>query len=193
MPPVTDERDIRTLIPRVRRALDGPHATSSGAPSSTFNDDEITAQIADAIAEVIFFAPDGFGKELIPTERDEYYNAPIAWITSEPLSEAEASVIVYQAALNEIYQKVSTLKTSESMSNEGEEWSWSVSSTAVAERVKALQKLRDEAIAKLDTLTDAAETAWVNTLAERDAYTDALIEPWLGAPTGGQEFEPRYF
>lgn len=186
MPPVTDNRDIRTLIPRVRRALDGPHATSSAAPSSTFTDDEVTAQIADAIAEVIFFTPEGFGKTLVVTERDEYYLAPTAWQTSESLTDPEASVIVYQAALNNIYHGLSEMKTSETITNEGEEWSWSISAQAVAERVKSLQKLRDEAIAKLE-MNEADEVEWVNTLAVRDAYTDALIEPWTNGGVGGME------
>lgn len=187
MPAVTDERDIRTLIPRVRRAIDGPHATSSAAASSNFTDDEITAQIADAIAEVIFFSPDGFGKELVVTERDTSYLAPIAWMTSEVLGDAEASVIVIQAALNNIYFGLTSMKTSERIVNEGEEWEWSVSSTAVADRVKALQKLRDEAIAQLEE-EGTSLTEWVNTLEVRDSYTDALIEPWLHGARGGQVF-----
>lgn len=188
MPPVDDERDIRVLIPRVRRALDGPHATSSAAASSNFTDDEITAQIADAIAEVIFFAPDGFGKQLEVTERDPNYLAPIAWQTSEPLTDAEATVIVLQAALNNLYYGVASMKSSERIRNEGEEWEWSVSASAVAERVKALQRMRDEAIERLTAIDSHGMHAWINTLAVRDAYTDSLIEPWVGFPTGGQEF-----
>lgn len=188
MPPVTDERDIRTLIPRVRRAIDGPHATSSAAASSNFTDDEITAQIADAIAEVIFFAPDGFGKALEVTERDTNYLAPIAWQTSEPLTDAEATVIIYQAALNNIYYGVSAMKSSERIRNEGEEWEWSVSASAIAERVKNLQRMRDEAIERLGSMSAQTKHAWINTLEVRDAYTDSLIEPWVGAPMGGQEF-----
>lgn len=185
MPTVTDERDIRILIPRVRRAIDGPHATSSAAASSNFTDDEVTAQIADAIAEVIFFTPEGFGKELVVTERDPNYLAPIAWMTSEALGEAEASIIVIQAALNNLYFGLTSMKTSERIKNEGEEWEWSISSTAVAERIRALQKLRDEAIVQLEA-TGTSVTEWVNTLEIRDSYTDALIEPWLGGARGGQ-------
>lgn len=184
---VTDERDIRVLIPRVRRAIDGPHATSSAAASSNFTDDEITAQIADAIAEVIFFAPDGFGKTLEVVERDSEYLAPIAWRTSEALTEAEASVIVIQAALNNLYYGISSLRTSERIANEGEEWEWTVSASAVSERVKQLQRLRDEAIAKLD-ISVSAKTEWVNSLEERDRYTDTLIEPYLYGGVGGLEF-----
>lgn len=194
MPPVTDSRDIRTLVPRVRRALDGPHATSSASPSSSFTDDEVVAQIADSIAEVIFFTPDGFGKQLVVTERDTYYLAPTAWQTSEALTDAEASVIVFQAALSNIYYGLSSMsmKTSETIRNEGEEWSWSVSAQAVSERVKQLQKLRDDAIAKLEMSDTIAETQWINTLAVRDAYTDALIEPWTTGGVGGMEIDPRF-
>lgn len=193
MPAVTDERDIRTLIPRVRRALDGPHATSSASPSSSFTDDEIVNQIADAIAEVIFFDAAGFGKQLEVTARDENYLAPIAWQTSEPLTDAEASVIIFQAALNEIYFGLSSIKTSETTKNEGEEWSWTISSNALAERIKQLQKLRDDALARLGEGSEGGlNTEWINTLAARDAYTDALIEPWVSGGYGGQEIDPRF-
>jgi hypothetical protein len=55
IPAVTDARDVRTLIPRVRRALDGPAATSPLADASTLTDDEVTAVIADAIADILLY------------------------------------------------------------------------------------------------------------------------------------------
>jgi hypothetical protein len=188
--PVTDPKDVRVLIPRVRRALDGPHAVGSAAVSNTLSDEEVTNQIADSIASVIFYSGGLFGKTLEVTSRDEFYMAPNGWATSEELTEPEATVVVAQAALDYFFHTLQSFKTSESIVNEGEEWSWSISAQAVAERVKSLQRARDEAIALLEATL--IEDDWVNTLAVRDAFTDALIEPWLLDGYGGQDIDPRF-
>lgn len=192
MGPVTDLSDIRVLIPRMRRALDGPTATSSASVSSTLDDTQVTNVIADAIAEVIFFSSSAFGKTLEVTERDSYYQAPVAWKTSEPLSEPEATVITCQGALSYFYNSLSGLKTSETTKEADREWSWAISASALAERVKDLRAQRDKAIDLLTAQNVIAED-WVNTLEVRDAYTDMLIEPFLssgGYLPSGQEFDP---
>lgn len=178
MDPVTDLRDVRVLIPRTRRALDGPEATGSASVSARLSDDQLTAVIADAIADVIFYSSGSFGKKLEVIERDPSYMAPIAWRTSEELSEEEASVVIAQAALNYFFNSLSTLKTSESTREADREWSWQVSASAIAERVKELRAQRDRAIELLSAQNIVAE-AWINTLAVRDSYTDMLIEPWV--------------
>lgn len=191
MPPVTDLKDIRVLIPRMRRSLDGPQADSSAAVSSTMSDDQVGTVIADAIAEVIFYTEGGWGRQLVVTERDSEYMAPIAWQTDEALTDPEATAVIAQAALNYFHQTLDSMKTSERIVNEGEEWQWQVSAAAVAERIKQLKALRDEAIKKLGAAGNVAEE-WVNTLAIRDSYTDALIEPWLLGNGGGQEIDWRF-
>lgn len=190
--PVTDLRDVRVMIPRVRRALDGPEATGSASVSAKLSDDQITSVIADAIADVIFYSSGAFGRKLEVVERDPNYMAPIAWRTSEPLSEEEQSVIVAQASLNYFFNALSTLKTGETLKEADREWSWSVSASAVAERVKELRAQRDRAIELLTSQNVIAE-AWINTLAVRDSYTDLLIEPYIttgGFLPSGQEFDP---
>lgn len=189
---VTDLRDVRVLIPRTRRALDGPEATGSASVSAKLSDDQLAAVIADAIADVIFYSSGSFGRKLEVVERDPNYMAPIAWRTSEELSEEEASVVIAQAALSYFFNSLSTLKTSESMREADREWSWQVSASAVAERVKELRAQRDKAIELLGAQNVVAE-AWINTLAVRDSYTDMLIEPWVsfgGYGPGVGEFEP---
>lgn len=192
MGPVTDLSDVRVLIPRMRRSLDGPTATGSAAVSSKLSDDQLTAVIADAIADVIFFSSGAFPRKLEVVERDPNYMAPIAWKTSEPLSEDETSVIVAQAALNYFFNTLSTLKTGETMKEADREWAWTISASAIAERVKELRAQRDRAIELLTAQNVVAE-AWINTLEVRDAYTDLLIEPFLstgGYLPSGQEFYP---
>lgn len=181
--PVTDPADVRVLIPRVRRALVGPQG--SGFVTSDLNDSDTTAVIADAIADVILYTGSVFGKELEVTERDNYYQSPIAWRTSQALEEHEASVIVLQAALNYIFRLLETLKTSETIRNEGQEWSYTISSQALAERVKELRAARDAALQRVE-LSGGGVEAWVNLLLVRDQYTDALIEPWIQSGGGGQ-------
>lgn len=190
MGPVTDPRDVRVLIPRMRRSLDGPEATGSASVSARLSDDQLTAVIADAIADVIFYSSGAFGRKLEVVERDTSYLAPIAWRTSDELSEDEISVIVAQAALNYFFNALSTLKTGETMKEADREWSWSISASAIAERVKELRAQRDRAIELLTAQNVVAE-AWVNTLAVRDSYTDMLIEPWVyEGGLGGLVMEP---
>lgn len=193
MGPVTDLRDIRVMIPRVRRALDGPEATGSAAVSAKLSDEQVTAVIADAIASVIFYSSGAFGRKLEVLERDSNYMAPIAWQTSEQLTEDEQTVIVAQAALDYFFNSLTTLKTTESLKEADREWSWGTSASAIAERVKELRAQRDRAIELLTSQNVIAE-AWVNTLAVRDSYTDMLIEPWVATggllPLGGMEFDP---
>jgi hypothetical protein len=177
MAAVSDPKDIRVLIPRMRRALDGPQATSS-AVSGTLSDESLGGVIADAIAGVIFYSGGGWGRQLLVTARDVQYLAPIAWETDEALGEAEATVVIAEAALTHFHQTLSSLKTSEHIVNEGTEWEWATSASAVAERIKQLKALRDEALAKLDA-ANTPDEAWINTIAERDAATDLLIEPWV--------------
>jgi len=194
MPPlVSDPKDVRVLIPRMRRALDGPHATGSAAVSSTMNDDELTGVIADAISDVVLFTGTAFGKDLEVVARDDYYLAPTEWQTTEPLTEPEISVITAQAALNYFYRVLSALKTSVKMADEGQEWQYSVSAQAVAERIKGLRADRDAALARIDA-SELVGTAWESFIAVRDVETAALIEPWVfGAGYGGgQTYDARF-
>lgn len=192
MEPVTDLRDIRVMIPRARRTLDGPTATGSAALSSNLSDDQLTGVIADAIAEAIFYTEGAFGKRLEVTARDTNYMAPIAWQTSAPLDDAEQTVVMAQAALNYVFSQMSSQKASETLKEADREWSWSVSASALAERVKSLRDMRDRALEMLRSESFAAEE-WINTLQVRDAYTDLLVEPFLSAGgylPSGQEFDP---
>lgn len=188
MAAVTDLRDTRVLIPRVRRALDGPHATGSGAVANTLSDDEVNAIVADAIADVILNTGGFFGKKLEVVARDEAYLAPIAWQTSAELTLDEQSVIAAQAAIGYFLNDLSaTLKTSETIRDEGREWTYSLSANLLRDRLNALMKLRDAALESLSHT--AALDSWVNLLHERDQIATAYIEPFAegGFAGGGME------
>jgi hypothetical protein len=186
MAPVTDLRDTRVLIPRVRRNLDGPHASASAAAANTLSDDEVNALIADALADLILYSGGSnvFGHSLVVSARDSYYMAPTAWQTSEALDEWEISVVVAQAALGYFIHEIKALKTSERIADEGQEWEYSIAASVLTEQIKALQRARDEAIEVLkgrNTISDS----YLSFLSVRDATTAALIEPYTDGGSGG--------
>jgi hypothetical protein len=189
MEPVSDPRDTRVLIPRARRAIEGPDAItgSAGVPAGSISDVQVNAMVADAISSVILLSGSLFGKELVVANRDEFYLAPDQWITSEEMTEPEQMVIAYQVALD-YYQKVlEGMHVSEQISDEGQTWKWSMSATVLAKRLEGLRADRDRALEQLDPKFAAEE--WVNLLRERDLHTTALIEPFVQG-IGGQEMTP---
>lgn len=193
MDPVTDLRDTRVLIPRTRRALEGIQAAGSGFDSSTFADDAVNSAVADSIANILLYKGDFFGATLEVVERDETYMAPIAWRTSRELTEAEASLVAIQAALDYVYITLVGTKQSETIRNEGQEWSYSFSATVLADRLKALRADRDRALAAIEAQHGQMED-WVSFIQARDAYVSSLVEPWVHpSGVGGQRLDPRGF
>jgi hypothetical protein len=192
MDPVTDARDTRVLIPRTRRALEGIEA-GSGFNPATFSDEAVNAAVADSIANLLVYTGSFFGHQLEVVERDDFYMAPVAWRTSEALTEPEASLVAIQAALDYVYMSLVGEKTSQTIRNEGQEWSWATSANVLSERLKGLRADRDLAIEALSASQQMPE-AYYSFLEVRDARVSALIEPWVyGAGIGGQELDPRGF
>lgn len=183
MSAVTDPKDVRVMVPPMRRALVGPFG--SGFVNDTLNENDTAAIVADAIGDVILYAGSAFGKQLVVVDRDSYYQAPIAWATSEELAINEQRVVVAQGALTYLMRSLTSQKTSESIQRGDETWDYTVSAQAVSEWAKQLRAARDAAIERLEVGAGAVE-AWVNTLAVRDAYTDMLIEPYVAGGIGGQ-------
>lgn len=193
MDPVTDLRDTRVLIPRTRRALEGIQAAGSGFDPSTFDDEAMNAAVADSIANILLYKGDFFGAQLEVVERDESYLAPIAWRTSRQLTEPEASLVAIQAALDYVYITLVGTKQSQTIRNEGQEWSYSLSANVLSERLKSLREDRDRALAAIEAQHGQLED-WVSFIQARDAYVSSLIEPWVNASgVGGQRLDPRGF
>lgn len=190
---VYDLRDTRVLIPRTRRALEGPDSVSGSAAvaAGLLSDDEVNATIADAIADVIFYSGGLFGHTLEVVARDTDYLAPIAWLVDPVMSEAEATVIVAQAALNYFFAWAKTIKTSQRIADEGQEWEYSLSAQLLTEQIKALRDARDRALEQL-SLDEGANDAWISTIQMRDAQTSAMIEPWVLGGVGGQQVDARF-
>lgn len=174
--------DLRTLIPPTRRAIDGPTATSTTAPSTTLSDDQLTGMIADAVAEVIFFTGGVFGHELQVTDRDDTYDAPSAWAIEPELDESAKTVIVATAALNHFFYVIRDLKVAETIGDEGSQWSYQLSAQLLTERVRYLQKIRDQALEQVEAQNPIA-TGWIDLVHGRDRAFVHAIESWH-APGG---------
>lgn len=183
--PEPDLKNIKVMVPRVRRSLEGPTASAS-AVVGTLSDDQYIALIADAVAEIILYTGGLFGHTLVVEQRDDEYGAPTAWTTSEELTESEITLVVNQAALNYFFQQWKDLKISERISNEAQEWEWSRSANLLLEQLKSLRSARDAAIAAIEGIHAVADE-YVNLLGVRDAYVDAQIEPWAGGAVGGTD------
>lgn len=192
----TDLRDTRVLIPRVRRAIEGPTAVTGSAAVAEggLTDDQVNAVIADAIASIIFYSEGLFGHTLEVSERDPDYLAPIAWLIDPALSDAEATVIAAQAALDHFYSFAKGLKVSEEITDEGQTWSYTISAQSLSDQIKGLRDDRDRALDILLASGIKAADDWISTIALRDQQTSAMIEPWVGGyGYGGQTLDPRGF
>lgn len=188
MTAVTDLRDTRVLIPRVRRGLEGAEVSTKAV-----EDEGINAIIADAVANIILFTGGLFGHQLNVVSRDEEYMAPTAWMVDPALSEAEGGLIVIQAQLDFLYNDLRSTKIQETIRDESSEWTYSLSASALTELLKGLRKSREEILERINN-DSAGMSFWVNTLLERDIWTDSLIEPYANpGGLGGQEFiDPRF-
>lgn len=179
IPAVADTRDVRTLIPRVRRALDGPAATSALADTTTLTDDEVTAVIADAIADILLYTGGSavFGHLLEVVARDPFYLAPVAWRTDTELTLAEGSVVAAQAAINFFFHKLQGIKVEETISNERQTWTYKLSAQLLTNQFQMLTKARDAALAEV-AAQHAVPEAYISFIGARDACVAQLIEPW---------------
>jgi hypothetical protein len=179
---VTDLRDTRTMIPRLRRAIG----------DERLSDDQVNAMVADAIAGIIFYSSSLFGRKLEVAERDTRYLSPIAWVTDEALEEADVTAVVAQAALDYFYTELSTGLTAQTISDEASNWSWEKSPQALVERLRQLKADRDKAIEVLEERGDAVDASWVSFIGERDELTARLVEPYVrdeGALYNDPQFE----
>jgi len=172
-----DPADVMALVPRTRRAI--------GDYASTLDDTQVKGIIADAVAEVIFYSSGAFQHQLLVASRDDLYGAPAEWTIDPVLSEPEATVVTAQAALDYYFHTLNTIKTAETISDEGQTWTWEISASAVAERLKELREARDRALNAV-LGANPVPTMFASFIEERDRLTSWLIEPPGGEPYFGQ-------
>lgn len=184
-PAVTDPRDLRVLIPRARRAIDGPTALSSAAVSTSLNDDELLGLVADAVGNVILLTggSSSFGYKLEVVSRDAYYLAPNSWRTdAEMIIEAQTAVIA-QVAIDFFFVGIRNQFVSETIKDEGQEWTYDRSATLVRDQMKLLAEIRDRALTIIAE-TNQVPDAYLSYVAERDMQAATWLEPW--APEVGR-------
>lgn len=166
--------DLRSLIPAIRRAIDGPAADSFNGVSASMPDDQIKALAADAVSEIILLTGGLFGHTLLVTARDSTYEAPSDWAIDPALEEDEKTLIVAQAALRFFFHKLRDVKVSETIRDEGAEWSYALSSTLIRDEMAYLQAARDAALKALET-QHPIPIAYRSLIAERDHRAHLLL------------------
>jgi hypothetical protein len=168
-----DPSDVRVLVPRVRRAVEG-----AGAPA-VLTDDALKDVTADALAEVILYTGSVFGKQLLVTATDSATGAPTEYATSEPLTLGEAAVVSTQAALDYFFHRFANLKVSERIADEAQTWEYALSPTLLRDELAHLISERDKALQALEGAGGAIFEVYESFLAVRDARVSQLIEPWV--------------
>jgi hypothetical protein len=183
--------DVRLLIPRVRRSIDGPTAVSASAASTTLNDSQVKDLVADAIADVIFYTAGTWNHTLTVTDDDD--GIPTEYAVTPDLALEEQTVVVAQAALNYFFHAFKGVKISERIVNEAREWEYKLSATALADQMKQLREARDAAL-EIITGGGAEFTTYISFIAVRDAATSAIIEPEVSGliGVGGQSYDARF-
>lgn len=174
--------DIRVMIPRVRRAVEGV-----GAPV-VLTYDEIKDLIADALSDILLYTGSIFGHELVVTQRD-VNNWPTEYATSDELTLAEQSVVAAQAALSHFFFTFANVKVSERISDEGQTWEYTMSASLIRDWLKHLIGERDRALQQVIAAGLTLEV-YESFLAVRDVATSRVIEPWIEgvSAAGGQDY-----
>lgn len=184
-------QDVRELIPRVRRAIEGPVPLLTTDPDY-LSDDQVAALTADTIADIILLTEGRWGHTLEVIERDSESNAVTEWGVDPALSFEEESVVTAQAALSRYFHLARNMKTSERVQNEGQEWEWSKSAQLLREQFAMLKEMRDRALASLMGKNPVL-ARYASILEVRDRVGAAYIEPWIaGGLGGGQERSSLY-
>lgn len=171
--------DIRVMVPRVRRALEG-----TATPSLT--DDQIKDLIADAIAEIILYTDSVFGKTLDVSAEDPP-GVPSEYTTSDALTLAEQSVVAAQASLDHFFHEFVNTRTSEVIADEAQRWEVTKSAQLLRDQFALLIRLRDEALEQIRDEGYALDR-YASFIEVRDQHTSQLVEPWVrGYLSSGQE------
>jgi hypothetical protein len=183
--------DLMELVPRARRAMEGPFGPPPGRPALA--DEQIYPMVADATADIILFSGSLFEHELVVTARDPTANFPTAWEVTPAMNEWDVSLITTEVALNYYFFLLRDLKTTETIQNEGTQWSYTVSANVMRDYLTALRAQRDTALAGMRSWHQPLDR-YASIIRVRDQATVALLEWWdtniadrvPGLP-GGQE------
>jgi hypothetical protein len=188
-----DLTDLRVIVPRARRACEGPYGAPAGRPA--LQNEQIYQMVADSCSEIILFSGSLFGQELEVKSRDPLVGFPTAWKTGRMLTEWETALIVTQVALDYFFHLFRDMKTSETQKNEGTEWTWTLSANVLRNYLENLKSQRDMALEGLRRHHPVLDV-YASNIRVRDQATVGILEWWdtvspglsggVGIP-GGQE------
>lgn len=180
-----DLTDLKVLLPRVRRKVEGPWGNPNGraeiAEAVLYN------MIADACGEIVMLSGSFFHHQLLVKARDPIAGFPTEWQTDTILTEWEGAIVTSQAALNYYYYLFRDMKISETIKNEGTEWTFSLSANVIRNYLESLRDERDKAIEGLRINIPVLDR-FASNIRVRDQATVAVLEWWdINSPglTGG--------
>lgn len=183
-------QDVREMIPRVRRAIEGPIPP---AQADALSDPQVEALAADAIADVILLTVGQWPHTLEVSDRDADTNVPLHWTVTDGLSLPEESMIAAQAALTFFFHEFRDRKVSEHIEDEGRTWEYTLSANMLRDQIKLLIDTRDAALEALKR-EHPVLARYASILAVRDRVSSAMLEPWIYGGLGiggGQEQAPN--
>lgn len=175
-------QDIAEIVPRVRRALEGPIPVN---PALT--EGAVKAVTADAVADLILFTNGRWPHQLVVAHRDDDTNYPDEWSVDPGLTPSDESLVAYQAALTNVGVLMRDMKVSERIKDEAKEWEWQLSATAVRDWLKALIDARDRALESVFAGTPVVARV-ASILHARDPVGAALVERFV--PDSAQVIAP---
>lgn len=175
-------QDVRALVPRVRRAIEGPVPLTTGALS----DDQVEALAADCIADIILFTEGLWPHTLSVSQMDPDTNYPLHYEVEPELELSEQSLVAAQCAVQFFIHTFKDMKTSERIRNESREWEWQKSPSLLKDWLAELIRARDSALETVMATQNIIMARYASILAVRDPLAYAIIEPWsANAGLGG--------
>lgn len=182
------ETDVRVMVPRVRRAIEG------AGRAAVLLDDSIKDLVADAMASLILHTGGVFGKMLLVTDYtlDTFGNQiPSEYATDISLRLDEQTAVAAQAALDFFFFEWGGIKTSEQIADEAQRWEWEISPMLLKAELDLLVATRDAALQAISDRGVGLDT-YTNYLTQRDIQTARLVETWSVFDTGGYALTQDY-
>ena len=188
-----DLTDVRVLVPRARRKIEGPFGLPQG--KAPMLDSQIYAMVGDALGEIVMLSGSFFHHKLEVKQRDPLGGFPTLWKTDTELTEWEAAIVCSQVALNFYQYLFRDMKVQEEIQNEGTRWAYTFSANAIKTYYESLMKERDHALMGL-RINNPVLDVFASNIRVRDMATVATLEWWasyfdrgigMGGLPGGQE------
>ena len=171
---VLDSRDVRILIPQIRRRLDPGVPTASAASGLT--DDDVKDIASDTVNELVLIGGTSF-PYVVSVASADASGFPSEYVVDPELPLALQQLVAIQAALGQVFTELRGLVTQEKISSEGASWEITRSVQTLRDKISWLRDERDLALKEARQVIPALDASF-NLLAIRDATVDAEIEPY---------------